>query len=48
MQQWVDAGGKQGTFVMSGDDESMDAKAQTACLSYVIDLGLNVEYTTQE
>jgi hypothetical protein len=48
VKQWVDASGKQGTFVMSGDDESMDPKAQTACLSYVIDLGLSVEYTTQD
>lgn len=48
LQQWAGAGAKQGIFVLSGDDESMDIKAQTACLSYVINLGLDVEYTTQE
>ena len=44
LKQWSDAGAKQGTFVMSGDDESMDIKSQAACLSYVIDLGLEIEY----
>ncbi len=48
LKQWAEAGAKQGIFVLSGDDESMDIKAQTACLSYVINLVLDVEYTTSE
>jgi hypothetical protein len=44
LQQWLDAGATQGTFVMSGDDETSDITGQAACLSYVINLSLGVEF----
>jgi hypothetical protein len=48
VEQWLASGANQGTFVMRGDDESLDVKGQAMCLSYVIDLSLEVEYTVGE
>ncbi|MFN0071529.1 MAG: hypothetical protein ACKVVP_08595 [Chloroflexota bacterium] len=44
---WLAAGQPQVTLVMSGEDESLEIKAQALCLSYIIDLGLSVEQTTR-
>jgi hypothetical protein len=41
--KWLKASGGQGTFVLQAEDESMDVKAQSMCLSYVSDLTLTVE-----
>ena len=46
--QWLEAGEKQGVFVMSGDDESMDVNGQSACLSYVINPALEVEFAAAD
>jgi hypothetical protein len=43
VRTWLAAGQKKGTLVMSGDDESGDIYGQSMCLSYLFDLGLNVE-----
>jgi len=48
LQQWLAGGAGQRVLVMSGDDESMDVKADTMCLSYVFDVELVVEYAMDE
>jgi hypothetical protein len=42
--KWLKDGAGQGTLVLRPEDESLDAKGQQMCLSYVIDLALNVEF----
>lgn len=44
VQQWLAAGGDERTFVLRGDDESLDVNGLGMCLSYVIDLGLALEF----
>jgi hypothetical protein len=48
LERWSEAAVTHGIFVLSGDDESPDVKGQSMCLSYLIDLGLAVEYVDQE
>jgi len=45
LRQWLAGSGNDGVFVLRGDDESMDVAGLAMCLSYVIDLGLSVEFT---
>jgi hypothetical protein len=45
--KWLKDGTGQGTFVFRPDDESLDAKGQQMCLSYISDLALNVEFEPQ-
>jgi hypothetical protein len=42
VREWLRAGQQKGTLVLGGDDQSPDIKGQTMCLSYLFDLGLNV------
>ena len=44
VEQWRKDGAGEGTFVLRPEGESMDPKGQQMCLSYVINLALNVEY----
>jgi hypothetical protein len=44
IEQWVKDKAAEGTFVLRPEDESMDPKGQQLCLSYVINLALDVEY----
>ncbi len=46
--QWVTNGAGEGTFVFRAEDESLEAKAQTMCLSYIIDPVLTVEFAPAE
>lgn len=46
--KWLKAGNGQGTFVLRSEDESLTAKAQSMCLSYVMDLVLTVEAAPAE
>ena len=48
VQQWLAAGGDERTFVLRGDDESLDVRGQGMCLSYVFDLQLTAEFTTEQ
>ena len=43
VREWLAAGQQKGTLVMGGDDQSPDIHEQSMCLSYVFDMGLNVE-----
>jgi hypothetical protein len=43
IREWLAAGQQKGTLVMGGDDQSPDIHEQAMCLSYVFDMGLNVE-----
>lgn len=43
IQAWLKDGKTQGTFVLKGNDESSDVKAQAMCISYVGGLVLTVE-----
>jgi hypothetical protein len=43
IRAWLNEGKTQGTLVFQGDDESMDVKAQSMCLSYIGELILTVE-----
>ena len=45
LKQWLGVQANRGTFVLRGDDESLDVKGLAMCLSYVFDLRLTVEYT---
>jgi hypothetical protein len=47
VRQWMNSGASQGAFVLRGDDESPDIRAQAMCLSYVFDLGLTVEFISR-
>jgi hypothetical protein len=47
LQQWLAGTGDERAFVLRGDDESLDVRDQSMCLSYVFDLGLAVELTSQ-
>jgi len=44
VQQWLAGSANQGVFVLRGDDESLDVNGLGMCLSYVIDLGLALEF----
>lgn len=44
IRAWLAQGQSRGVFVMRGDDESMDIRDQSLCLSYVIDLNLTVDH----
>jgi hypothetical protein len=43
LRTWLNAGKKQGTLVLRGDDESPDIHAQAMCLSYVGELVIAVQ-----
>jgi hypothetical protein len=43
LREWLAAGQQKGTLVMGADDQSPDIHEQSMCLSYVFDMGLNVE-----
>jgi hypothetical protein len=47
VRRWLTSGASQGAFVLASDDEAPDIHAQAMCLSYVIDLGLTVEFTNR-
>ena len=44
VDEWRKGGAGQGTFVLRPEDESLDSKGFRMCLSYVINLALNVEH----
>ncbi len=44
IEEWRKGGTAQGTFVLRADDESLDVQGFRMCLSYVINLALNVEH----
>jgi hypothetical protein len=46
--KWLKAGNGQGTFVLRSEDESLTPKAQSMCLSYVMDLSLTIEVAPAE
>jgi hypothetical protein len=48
VQQWLASGGNDGVLVLRADDESLDVRGMTMCLSYVFDLGLTVEVTVPQ
>jgi hypothetical protein len=43
VRKWLSDGQKQGTLVMGADDQSPNIQGQSMCLSYLFDLGMNVE-----
>ena len=43
IREWLAAGQQKGTLVLGADDQSPDIRGQAMCLSYLFDLGLNVE-----
>ena len=43
IREWLAAGEQKGTLVLGADDQSPNIKGQAMCLSYLFDLGLNVE-----
>jgi hypothetical protein len=43
VREWLAAGQQKGTLVLGAEDQSPDIRGQTMCLSYLFDLGLNVE-----
>jgi hypothetical protein len=48
VRQWLADSSNEGTFVLRGDDESMDVAGLAMCLSYVFDLNLGVEFTVPD
>jgi hypothetical protein len=42
--KWLESGATQGAFVMRADDESLTPQGQRQCLSYVIDITVNIEF----
>jgi hypothetical protein len=48
VREWLADAGGDATFVLRGDDESLDVTERGICLSYVSDLGLAIELTTQQ
>ena len=48
IREWLKSDQNQRAFVLRGDDESLDVKAQAMCLSYLTDVSVAADVTTRD